>query len=307
MTVNVPSPLEKIVSNLFEDKELFVFMKRDDLIHSEISGNKWRKLKFNIEKYKQGKYKAILTFGGAYSNHIAATAHLCEALNIPCIGIIRGEELTTKSNNTLLKASENGMHLHFVSRSQYNERYEKLYWQKLRTEFGNVLIIPEGGANFLGMQGCAEIVNELPVSTDYIITASGTGTTAAGLLFNSQETEVISVPVFKKGDFILNEISELLMYSGLSDEDMAEKLKMLHLENRFHFGGYGKLTTELIDFMNEFYQSFGIPLDQVYTAKMAFAFFKKVKENYFKKGSTIVLLHTGGLQGISSIKDRLTY
>ncbi|MFK8044278.1 MAG: 1-aminocyclopropane-1-carboxylate deaminase/D-cysteine desulfhydrase [Crocinitomicaceae bacterium] len=307
MDLNIPSPIEKMTSNLFEEKKLTVYIKRDDLIHSEISGNKWRKLKFNIEKYKQGKYNAILTFGGAYSNHIAATAHLCEVLDIPCIGIIRGEELTSKSNDTLLNASKNGMQLKFVSRSQYAERYEKLYWQKLRTEYGNILIIPEGGANFLGMQGCAEILTEIPFFTDYIITASGTGTTAAGLLFNSTETEVVSVPVFKKGDFILDEIRDLLMFSGLTSTDISDKMKMLKLDCRFHFGGYGKFTQELIGFMNEFHESFGIPLDQIYTAKMVFAFLKKVNENYFKRDSTIVLLHTGGIQGTATVKDILNY
>ena len=305
MKLIVPSPLEKVSHPLFNAAQLNVFIKRDDEIHPDISGNKWRKLKFNIEKFKQGKYDKILTFGGAYSNHIAAMAYLGKALDIPTIGFIRGEELNSDSNDTLINAAKCDMNLQFVSREIYQYRYEKWYWEELRNTYGNILIIPEGGANFLGLLGCAEIMNELPSSPDYIISAAGTGTTISGLLYHAQTTKVIGVPVFKKGGFIKDEVRSLLLYSGLSDEELNEKMERLILETRFHFGGYGKHTDELITFINTFYNETGIRLDQVYTAKMVYALMAMVKENHFRPGENIVMLHTGGLQGLSSIKSSL--
>lgn len=303
----VPSPIQELHLPVFDAYGITVFVKRDDLIHPSISGNKWRKLKFNVEKFKQKKYDAILTFGGAFSNHIAATAYTGNLFDIPTIGIIRGEELTANSNATLTEAARNGMTLDFVSREQYRERYERFYWEKLRLKYGNVLIIEEGGANFLGLLGCSEIVSELPIRPDFLITASGTGTTAAGLLYASNESTVISVPVFKNGGFIKQEIADLLMYTGLSDIEVNEKLDALEIEPRFHFGGYGKWTNELVDFMNSFYSETAIPLDQIYTGKMMFSFFQMLKEGRFLRGSKIVLLHTGGLQGTASIQNKLQF
>lgn len=307
MDFKIPSPIEQIKLPIFEMANIEVWIKRDDLIHSEISGNKWRKLKFNIEKFKQGKYDAILTFGGAFSNHIAATANAGNKLGIRTIGIIRGDELDANSNSTLKEAKKNGMDLHFVSRSKYKERYEKLYWSELRSEFGNVLIVEEGGANFHGVLGCSEILTEIPFEPNYLMTASGTGTTAAGLLFVTDMTEIISVPVFKNGDFIKDEIKERFYYSGLSNVDIDLKMDKLKMEVRFHFGGYGKSNQTLIDFMNTFYKQTNIPLDHIYTAKMTYAFIQLVKEGYFEKGSKVVLLHTGGLQGNNTILNKLDY
>ena len=161
MTLNIPSPTVHVEHPLFKANDLTVLMKRDDLIHPEISGNKWRKLKLNVEKYKHNKYDSILTFGGAYSNHIAATAAVGNAMGISTIGVIRGEELTPVSNATLEMAAAHGMQLNFVSRADYQYRYERWYWEDLRNQFGNCLIVPEGGANLLGALGCAEILNEL--------------------------------------------------------------------------------------------------------------------------------------------------
>ena len=307
INLNIPSPIQNLKHPLFDKHNVKVFVKRDDLIHPIISGNKWRKLKFNIEKYKQGGYQAILTFGGAYSNHIAATAQLGKELDISTIGIIRGDELNKNSNSTLKQANDNGMDLHFVTRNQYQFRYEKWYWEELRNQFGNILIIEEGGANFSGVLGCAEIIDELDFTPDYMISAAGTGTTITGLVYQSTQTKIIGVPVFKNGEFIKKEVSDLLYYTGLSDIDIEEKLDLLTLETRFHFGGYGKFTNELIDFMNDFYEQTNLKLDQVYTAKMAYSFLELLKNDFFPKDSTIVLLHTGGLQGIETIKGRLSY
>jgi len=304
---NLPSPLQKINHPIATQFGIKLFVKRDDLIHPEISGNKWRKLKFNIEKFTQKKYASILTFGGAYSNHIAATAASGKLLNIPTIGIIRGEELNTNSNETLKKAHKNGMKLVFVSRSKYGERYERMYHEALRVEFGNTLIINEGGANFHGVIGSGEIVAELDFTPDYIYSASGTGTTVAGLLLTSATTKIVSVPVFKNGGFIKDEVKDLLIQFQFNEDELNEKMDLLDLNLDHHFGGYGKHTPELIDFINDFYHATNLKLDQVYTAKMMYALLDDIKSGKIKTGSEVVALHTGGLQGLSSIETQLDF
>ena len=304
---NLPSPLQKVNHPIAIEFGVDLYIKRDDLIHAEISGNKWRKLKFNIEKYKQKKYDSILTFGGAYSNHIAATAASGKLLNIPTIGIIRGDELNEFSNDTLKNAHDNGMKLVFVSRSKYSERYERIFHEELRIKFGNTLIINEGGANFHGVIGSGEILTEIDFEPDYIYSASGTGTTVAGLLLTSNTTKVISVPVFKKGGFIKDEVKNLLIQFQFSEEELDEKMELLDLNLDHHFGGYGKYTTELVEFINSFHDLTNLKLDQVYTAKMMHALLNDIKTGKIKKGSKVIALHTGGIQGLSSIKRSLNF
>lgn len=307
LNLNLPSPIELVNHPLFKAQGVHVQLKRDDLIHPEISGNKWRKLKLNIEKAKAGKYEGILTFGGAYSNHISATAAAGKALGIATIGIIRGEELNAESNDTLRNAAANGMQLVFVTREEYSWRYEKDYEYSLRNRFGNVLVICEGGANFHGVMGCTEIVAELEREPDYFILPAGTGTTAAGILIAAEKAKVIAVPVFKKGDFIRDEIRELLYYSGLDDVTIDEKMAQLELATEYHFGGYGKFTPELIAFLNETHKKTGIELDQIYTGKMFYALCDWVNKGQIAPESSVVAIHTGGLQGTSSIREQLIY
>lgn len=303
----LPSKLEKIDFELFKGSDVNVYVKRDDLIHTEISGNKWRKLKLNLEKCKQGKYDGILTFGGAYSNHISATAALGRAYDIPTIGIIRGEELSATSNATLAKAQADGMRLVFVNREEYSWRYEMDYKHDLRRRFGNVLVIEEGGANYLGVMGCTEIVREIDLDADYYALPVGTGTTTSGILMALESAKVIGVPVFKNGDFIREDIGQLLTYAGLGEEELTEKMDQLELATDFSFGGYGKFTAELIAFINKVYEETGIQFDQIYTGKMFYALCEYVKSGKIPKGSKVVVIHTGGLQGTSSIKDKLVF
>lgn len=291
--------MQRLSDKLFDETGIEVYIKRDDLIHDEVSGNKWRKLKFNIEKFHQGKYDSILTFGGAYSNHIAATAALSRLFNIPAIGIIRGDELNESSNQTLQKANRDGMRLIFVSREEYSQRYERMYLEELRNKFGNTLIIPEGGANHLGVFGVSEIISELPFTPDHIYTASGTGTTAAGLLNGSEQIKIHAVSSLKGDNYLHTEIKNLLYYTVLDESEVEQLMERLIVIEDCHFGGYGKYTSELIDFIADFYKFHAIKLDQVYTGKMAYAFYKDLKSGQFKKGEKVVLLHTGGLQGIT--------
>lgn len=305
--IKIPSKLEVLDYDLFKEFNVKVYIKRDDQIHTEISGNKWRKLNLNIEKYKQGKYEGILTFGGAYSNHIHATAALCRDLKIPTIGIIRGEELTPESNDTLKAAAAAGMQLVFVNREEYSWRYERDYKELLRRKYGNILVVEEGGANYLGVIGCTAIVAEIDINPDFFILPAGTGTTTAGILMGVDQEQVISVPVFKKGDFIREEITDLLTYSGLGEDEIAEKMSLLKLATNYAFGGYGKFNQTLIDFINHIYNETGIKLDQIYTGKMFYALCDLIKSGEIPKGSTVVAIHTGGLQGTSSITNRLDF
>ena len=298
LNLNIPSPLQKLDDPLFTAKEIEVYIKRDDLIDAEISGNKARKLKFNLQKFQAGKYDSLLTFGGAYSNHIAAVAAAGRILSIPTIGIIRGDELTPSSNKTLSKAQADGMQLQFVARDIYEQRYERIYHEELRVQFGNILIIEEGGANHLGVFGVGEIMSELPFEPDHIYVGAGTGTTAAGLLYASEKSKVHAIAALKGGEFLQLDIQKLLYYAILDEDDVAEKMDRLGLNTTTHFGGYGKYTDELILLMEAWKNKFNIPLDYVYTAKMISAFENDLRANEFTPGSKIVLVHTGGIQGV---------
>lgn len=308
INLQIPSPLERLEHPLLNEKGVTVHVKRDDVIHPEISGNKWRKLYLNIEKYHDRKYDKLLTFGGAYSNHIAATAKVGKYLGIPTIGIIRGEELNKDSNDTLKRAHKAGMELIFVSRMEYRLRGENDYKNELRAAHGNVLIIDEGGANFYGALGCTEILNELS-QMDYqgIYLAAGTGTTAAGLLLAGLEIPIFAVAALKNGGFLKKSISDLLVLCGIPQALMAEQLSPLNLLCDYHFGGYGKYTPELLEFMREIYAITGLKLDQIYTAKALYALFDAVRNDQWEYGSKLLFIHTGGLQGIRTVEHELNY
>jgi len=199
------------------------------------------------------------------------------------------------------------MKLIFVSRDKYSERYERIYHEELRREFGNILLIEEGGANFLGAMGIADCIKELEFEPNYIYTASGTGTTAAGLLLATENAKIVSVPVLKNGEFLKEEIERMMQLVLFDDELTKEKMARLILETDFHFGGYSKYNQELIDFINVIYKTHKLKLDQVYTAKMFFAFLENLKAGKIESNSKVVLLHTGGLQGLSSIKSQLNF
>ncbi|MBK7128830.1 MAG: pyridoxal-phosphate dependent enzyme [Crocinitomicaceae bacterium] len=296
--LKIPSPLQKIDSPVFVEQDISVFVKRDDMIHAEVSGNKWRKLKYNIEKFKAGNYHALLTFGGAYSNHIAATAAFGNMAGVPTIGVIRGDELHAQSNDTLRAASENKMQFHFVTRQAYQKRYDANFHAQLKAIFGNVYIVPEGGANNAGAEGCSEIMHEIPFTPDYVYTAAGTGTTAAGLLVGSLNGCIINtVSALKGGEFLSHDIQRRIQSMSIEFPEANLRLKDLRLITDMHFGGYGKHNATLLANMKSFTDAHGIPLDQVYTGKMVSAFLRDLHDGFFKKNSRIVLLHTGGLQG----------
>lgn len=270
-------------------------VKREDLLHPYISGNKFRKLKYNIlQAQKEGK-KALLTFGGAFSNHIAATAAAGKEYGFTTIGIIRGEELVNKigDNPTLAFAQSCGMLLKFVTRDEYRQKADPEFIEKLRTESGDFYLVPEGGTNDLAVKGCEEILSAEDERFTHVCCAVGTGGTISGLINSVKPHQrVLGFPALKG--------------EGLSDDicKFAPKGNW-QLVTDYHFGGYGKVTEELIVFINDFFDKTGIPLDPVYTGKMFFGVIDLIHKGYFPESSDILLIHTGGLQGIAGMNREL--
>jgi len=273
-------------------KEIEVWVKREDLIHPEIMGNKWRKLKYNLLDARAKGKKTLITKGGAYSNHIAATAAAAKAYGFEALGIIRGQELLVDSNLTLKTANKNGMKLQFVDRASYKEISEITF----HLEDGD-FFIPEGGTNSLAIQGVSELVQEIDDFYDIIATSIGTGGTLCGLLKGLEGNCQILGFSSLKGDFMIKEIEHLR-------QEFNIPWKNYHLDLNYHFGGYGKVLTSLVAFINEFKAEFGISLDPIYTGKMFYGVWDKVKNDQIAKGSRILLLHTGGLQGASGFNAR---
>ena len=270
-------------------------IKRDDLNHTTVSGNKFRKLKYNIIEAKQQNHTKLVTFGGAFSNHIAAVAASGKENHFKTIGIIRGEELAgkTPSNPTLQFAIDCGMTLEFVSREKYRDKNTVSFIEYLKHNYGNFYLIPEGGTNALAVKGCEEILTVEDSCFDYICCAVGTGGTIAGLINSSaSHQKILGFPALK-GGYLKEEICKFAT-NGNWD-----------LISDYHFGGYGKLDESLIEFINSFYLKTRIPLDPVYTGKMIFGVIDLIRKDYFPKGSKILAIHTGGIQGIQGMNIKL--
>jgi 1-aminocyclopropane-1-carboxylate deaminase len=285
--INLPTPLTEIFNDLFTSKKVRVFIKRDDLTHSTISGNKFRKLKYNLEQAKKEGKKKLVTFGGAYSNHVAAVAEAGNCFDFETLAIIRGEELHEQSSETLKKAAEKGMQFRFVSRTSFRSK-ETLVEAYQYSHY----IIPEGGSNDHCLRGVAEMTDEvlgqLP-AISHICVAVGTGGTMAGILHNTKfKGKVLGLPVLKNASFLKTEIEQLLN---------APMASAAYLCGDYHFGGYAKWDTTLVDFILNFEKKYTIKLDQVYTGKLLFGVFDLIAKNYFPENAQICVIHTGGLQG----------
>lgn len=297
------SILQFIDNENFTNRNIRLFVKRDDLIDLEVSGNKWRKLKFNIEQVKVLKKEGVLTFGGAFSNHLVATATACFKAGIKSVGIVRGEELNEYSNETLIRCSQMGMYLKFVSREEYRLKNDKLYHSELSDEFKNHYIVPEGGANFYGMVGCQEIINEIDIQYDSVFVAQGTTTTSCGILLSLPDhTKLHLVPVLKGFDSH-TEMRNLLNYSFFDEEMTEELLAKTVVHSDYHFGGYANYNSDLIQFIQKFSKTYQIPLDQVYTGKAMYALFSEVEKGNLDN-QTIVFVHTGGIQGAKFLEEK---
>jgi 1-aminocyclopropane-1-carboxylate deaminase/D-cysteine desulfhydrase-like pyridoxal-dependent ACC family enzyme len=277
----------------FLEKKIRVDVLRLDKIHPDISGNKWFKLKYYLEKARKTNVCTLVSFGGAYSNHILALAAAARMNGLNSVGYIRGEKPSTPSA-TLLSAVQYGMKLHFLARNEY--RKKKLQFSDTANFVDpDSLIIPEGGASEEGVSGAEEILSLVPVELySHICCAVGTGTTLAGLVNSSLPHQIkVGVSVLKGTNDL-----EPLNISWIKNQSAISNIKMIH---EHHFGGYGKKTKDLVDFMNQIYTETGIPTDFVYTAKLFFTVYRLTTENIFPPGSSILVLHTGGLQGNLSL------
>jgi 1-aminocyclopropane-1-carboxylate deaminase len=282
------TPIQEFTTPLLKEYGLRLLVKREDLNHPFVSGNKWWKLKYNLQEAVRLGHDTLLTFGGAYSNHIFATAAAGKELGLKTIGIIRGEE-TLPLNNTLFFAESCGMKLQYVSREAYRKKTESDFIEQLHHQFGDFYLIPEGGTNELAIKGCAEFAAQLnqEIDFDYLCLPVGTGGTMAGLIEGLDPSKkIIGFSSLKRGEFLVDEIKKMISperYNWIINTD-------------YHFGGYGKVTSELKVFIEEMKIQHQLPLDVVYTSKMFFGILDLITKNYFKEGSTILLLHTGGMQ-----------
>ncbi len=289
--------MQTLDCKMLQEKNIRLHVLRLDEIHPIISGNKLFKLHYFLEDITGQK---VITFGGAYSNHLVATAYACKEKNIECIGIVRGERPGIISH-TLQHCMEYGMQLQFISRDEYDKKDSPGFIKALKLYYGNCIIIPEGGYDILGTKGAAGIMDHIPADVTYICCAVGTATTIAGLsLYTKIHQKIIAFPALKG----MRDIEQRLHYLTNGKFDPLE----IHIEDRYHFGGYAKKTGELISFMNQLYKEHQLPTDFVYTGKMMYGVMDMISRDLFKPGSNICCIHTGGLQGNLSLpKNTLTF
>ena len=272
---------------LIDQPDIHLDLKRLDLIHPHISGNKFYKLKYNLQHAKQLGQDTLITFGGAFSNHIAATAYAAHYFGFNSIGIIRGEELADQRlNHTLSTASQFGMQLEFINRQDYRNKEQPDFLAELQSRFPNAYIIPEGGTNSLAIQGCKEILSEQDRQNyDVICCAVGTGGTITGLIESSHFNQNILGFSALKGDFLTSDVTHLTAK------------KNWKIIDEYCCGGYAKTSAQLIEFIQFFEKQYQIPLEPIYTGKMLFGIFDLIEKAYFPPHTRILAIHSGGLQG----------
>ncbi len=294
----LPSPVQKIKHHALENTDIQVFIKREELLHPQLQGNKWRKLKYNIAEAKRQKHHTLLTFGGAHSNHIYATAAAGNIFDFKTIGIIRGER-TEPLNETLDFAEKNGMILEFITRSEYRAKHTSDFLDGLKIKFGDFYAIPEGGSNEYALQGVAELAEEIPDDCDFLAVACGTGATAAGLIaganFYQKKYKTLAFSALKNGFFLENDILDFLKNNKNLQNQKTQNIDF-QLFTDYHFGGYAKKTPILQNFIDDWHLQTNIKIEHVYTAKMLYGIFDLIAKNYFPKGAKIIAIHTGGLR-----------
>ena len=313
-------PLQTINSSVFKEKRLSVSILRTDLYDPLISGNKWFKLKYNLLAAAEQNIQTLISFGGPYSNHLHALAAAGKKYHLKTIGIIRGEE-HLPLNPTLADAQTMGMSLFYINRQDYRQKHHPLFIavliqqlkaQLLLSEDEAYYLVPEGGTNSLAIKGAAEICSYIPRKTDFICVACGTGGTMAGIIHglqknNHSNSKVLGFPALKGAQFLENTINTLLQSYATNIPEQYIQREFIY---DYHFGGFGRMTTELARFIIEFEKKYSIPLDPVYTAKMMYAIVELINNNYFPPDSQILIIHTGGLQGRrgmdAQIKQALT-
>ena len=299
MQIDLPAiPLQKITDSITSGKGVHLYVLRTDLNHPHISGNKLYKLKYNLQAAHRANKGTLLTFGGAFSNHIAAVAAAGKTYGFKTIGIIRGESCALL-NPTLQFATDQGMQLEYVSRELYRQKEELVKYVKQKYG-GTVFLIPEGGSNELGIWGCKEIISHIPVNFDHVCCACGTGATLTGIILSLKNVQqALGFQVLKAPGYIRQEVTRHLEMAGQLKQNWC-------ILDNYHFDGYAKIKTELMTFIEKFENSHRIPLDPVYTGKMMFGLYDLIQKDYFSKGATIVAIHTGGLQGRAPKQGQFT-
>ncbi len=293
MIFNIPSPIQEIKLNIDNPNQVRLYIKREDLIHNIVSGNKWRKLKYNFEYIKKRNIKTILSFGGAYSNHLHALSWLAKKNEIKSIGLVRGEE-ASKRNPTLSFCFENNMSLYFLDRTTYREsKYDNKIINYLKEKDKNIYIIPEGGFNEFGVKGCKEIMNEVHKHFDVISCSIGSGCTAIGLINSLHSNQYFLGFCSFKNPFFFNK----------QIQNHVNSISNWSINFDYNFGGFGKINLKLINFMKYFEKAYQIKLDPIYTSKLFFGLFDMISKKKFPKESRILVLHTGGLQGLNEFKN----
>ncbi|WP_019948797.1 1-aminocyclopropane-1-carboxylate deaminase/D-cysteine desulfhydrase [Hymenobacter aerophilus] len=283
-----------LISDLGEHHGVRFLLARDEPTHPELPGNKWRKLKYNLREADRLGLNTLLTFGGAYSNHLAALAAAGRLLGRPTIGFVRGDELAHRPlNPTLARARADGMALHFLDRETYRRKHEPDVLAELLHETGPAYVLPEGGSNVLALPGCAELAQELLTRLDFdvLAVACGTGGTLAGLLTGlAGQRQALGLAALKGADFLRADINQL------TQQATGRTYLNWELRTDYHGGGYAKLGPALRQFIVNFRQQHGILLDPIYTGKLLWGLFDLAAKGHFRRGSTIVAVHTGGLQ-----------
>jgi 1-aminocyclopropane-1-carboxylate deaminase len=296
--INENTPLEEVNDPFLKERKISLFFKREDLNHPQLSGNKWYKLKYNIKEAKEQGIDTLLTFGGAYSNHIYAVASAGKIFNFNTIGIIRGEE-HTPLNPTLSFAKENGMKLFYLDRASYRIKNSPEILDELVKIFGDFYLLPEGGTNKFAVKGCSEIIGKINIDYHYICCPCGTGGTLAGLIAGSNPNNfVLGFAVLKGASFLKENVNSLLQSFNQGS------LNNWDINLDYHFGGYARFNNQLLKFIERFNSLTGIPIEPIYTGKMLFGIYELISNGFFKQKSRIVAIHTGGLQGLRGLHHK---
>ncbi|MGB5287004.1 MAG: pyridoxal-phosphate dependent enzyme [Ignavibacteriaceae bacterium] len=298
MEINENTPLEEVNDPVLKERKISLFIKREDLNHPHMSGNKWYKLKYNIQEAKEKGIDTLLTFGGAYSNHIYAVAAAGKIYNLNTIGIIRGEEYNPL-NPTLSFAKQNGMKIYYLDRASYRKKNSPEILNALIKKFGEFYLLPEGGTNEFAVKGCSEIIGKIGKDFEYVCCPCGTGGTLAGLIAGlNGEKIALGFAVLKGATFLKENVDSLLT----SFSEPPPKNWEINLD--YHFGGYAKFNKQLLEFMERFSTQTRIPIEPIYTGKMLFGIYQLVENRFFKPETRVVAIHTGGLQGLSGLQKK---
>ncbi len=297
--INPNVPVQEIVDPIVKESGVRLLVKREDLNHPQLSGNKWHKLKHNLVAALESGFDTILTFGGAYSNNVYAVAAAGRLFDFKTIGLIRGHQ-HLPLNPTLSFASDSGMKIHYIDKKNYRKRNNKVFLNSLKDKHGKIYIIPEGGTNKLGVKGAADILKNVTQNFEYVCCACGTGGTLAGLItVLDSKVQALGFSVLKGGEFLLEDVKNLVY------ESTSKRYDNWNINLEYHFGGYANFNLELIRFINRFETVNNIPLEPIYTGKLFYGIYELIRNGYFNRGATILAIHTGGLEGMKPKIKRL--